>query len=101
LEEYCGIVKYILFVSREIWPPFNSLYAYIKIKKEFPREVVLLYTDENIAQKIERKIKKLYQQWSEFSELPPEEIPSIDNLRQMSAGEKAKRHQQPDEADID
>ena len=61
LEEYCGIVKYILFVSREIWPPFNSLYAYIKIKKEFPREVVLLYTDENIVQKIERKIKKLYQ----------------------------------------
>ena len=49
----------------------------------------------------ERKIKKLYQQWSEFSELPPEEIPSIDNLRQMSAEEKAKRHQQPDEADID
>ena len=49
----------------------------------------------------ERKIKKLYQQWSEFSELPPEEIPSMDNLRQMSSEEKAKRHQQPDEADTD
>ena len=49
----------------------------------------------------ERKIKKLYEQWTEFSDLPPEEIPSMDNLRQMSAEEKAKRHRQPDEADTD
>jgi DNA-directed RNA polymerase subunit RPC12/RpoP len=49
----------------------------------------------------ERKIKKLYDQWSEFSELPPEEVPSVDNLRQKSAEEKDKGHQQPDDADID
>lgn len=49
----------------------------------------------------ERKIRKLYEQWSEFSELPPEEVPSMDNLRKMSAEEKAKKPQQPDEADTD
>ena len=49
----------------------------------------------------ERKIKKLYDQWSEFSDLPPEEIPSMDNLRQKSAEEKDKRHQQSDGVDTD
>ncbi len=49
----------------------------------------------------ERNIKKLYQQWAEFSDLSPEEIPSIDTKRQVSAKEKAERHQQPDEADTE
>lgn len=49
----------------------------------------------------ERKVKKLYQQWAEFSNLPPEEIPSMDTLRQMSAKERAKKESQPDDSDTD
>ncbi len=54
-------MKYILLVSREMWPAFNSLYAYTKIKGVFPREVVILYTDENIAREIESRIRMLYE----------------------------------------
>ena len=49
----------------------------------------------------ERKIRKLYKQWAEFAELPPEEIPSMDTLKQMSAEEKAKKYSQPDDTDAD
>ncbi len=61
MEIICGGVKYLLFVSREIWPAFNSLYAYTKLKENFPREIVLLYTDEDVAKSVEIKIKKLYE----------------------------------------
>ena len=60
-------------------------------------------TARSIAKKIrnsfgrERKIRKLYQQWAEFSDLPPEEVPTVDDLRQMSAEEKAKMESVPDE----
>ena len=47
----------------------------------------------------ERKIKKLYEQWAEYSELPPEEIPSIDDLKQMSDTEKARQHKPVDDSD--
>ena len=39
----------------------------------------------------ERQIRKLYQQWTEFSNLPPEEIPSTDELRKMSTARKDKK----------
>lgn len=45
----------------------------------------------------ERKIKKLYQQWAEFSNLPPEEVPTIEELKKMSAEEKAREDSQPDD----
>lgn len=38
----------------------------------------------------ERKIKKLYQQWAEFSNLPPEEVPTIEELKKMTAEEKSR-----------
>ena len=47
----------------------------------------------------ERKIKKLYQQWAEFSNLPPEEVPTIEELKKMSAEEKAKQHKPVDDSD--
>ena len=47
----------------------------------------------------ERKIKKLYEQWAEYSELPPEEIPTIDDLKQMSEAEKARHHKPVDDSD--
>ena len=40
----------------------------------------------------ERKIRKLYKQWAEFSNLPPEEIPSMDDLRDVSSARKEKKH---------
>jgi DNA-directed RNA polymerase subunit RPC12/RpoP len=49
----------------------------------------------------ERKIKKLYEQWAEFSELPPEEVPTIDDLKQMSAAEKAEQPKPVEDADED
>ena len=45
----------------------------------------------------ERKMQKLYKQWAQFSDLPPEEIPSIDKLRGMSAAEKARQSKIADE----
>ena len=39
----------------------------------------------------ERQIRKLYKQWAEFSDLPPEEIPSMDDLREMSSTKKEKK----------
>ena len=47
----------------------------------------------------ERKIKKLYEQWAEFSDLPPEEVPSIDELKDMSAAEKAAQHEPVEDSD--
>jgi predicted amidophosphoribosyltransferase len=40
----------------------------------------------------ERQIRKLYKQWAEFSDLPAEEIPSIDDLRGMSSAKKEREH---------
>ena len=49
----------------------------------------------------ERKIKKLYQQWAEFSDLPPEEIPSMDTIKQMLDKERVKQESQPDDSEKD
>lgn len=45
----------------------------------------------------ERKIRKLYQQWAEYSNLPQEAIPSMDDLRQMSASQKESQQQDEDD----
>ncbi len=47
----------------------------------------------------ERKIRKLYQQWAEFSNLPPEEVPSIEELKKMSAEEKTREDSQSGDDD--
>ena len=46
----------------------------------------------------ERKVKKLYEQWAQFSELPPEEIPSIDELKEKSVAEKTRQHKPVDDS---
>jgi hypothetical protein len=38
----------------------------------------------------EKKTRKLFQQWSEYSELPPEEVPSMETLREMPEVGRAK-----------
>jgi len=45
----------------------------------------------------ERKVKKLYKQWAEFSNLPPEEIPTMEELRKVSAEEKAGGDSHPND----
>lgn len=47
----------------------------------------------------ERKVRKLYQQWAEFSNLPPEEIPTIEELKDMSAEEKGRENKQINDED--
>jgi DNA-directed RNA polymerase subunit RPC12/RpoP len=46
----------------------------------------------------ERKVRKLYKQWSEFSNLPPEEIPSMDDLRDISVEKKTKKRVPPSDS---
>jgi len=53
-------VKYITFLSREIWPSFNSIYAYTKIRGRYPKEIVIFYSTLDMALRLERMIKILY-----------------------------------------
>ena len=46
-----------------------------------------------------RKKRKLYQQWAEFSELPPDEVPSMDDLKQNSKAEKSEEQSPDSETD--
>ena len=46
----------------------------------------------------ERKIRKLYEQWAEFSSLPPEEIPSMDELRGESSAKKERNQDSSQES---
>lgn len=39
----------------------------------------------------EKKTIKLFQQWSEYAELPPDEVPSIETLREMPEGTGTER----------
>ena len=39
----------------------------------------------------EKKTRKLFQQWSEYAELPPGEVPSMEALREMPEGVETKR----------
>ena len=38
-----------------------------------------------------KKTRKLFQQWSEYAELPPDEVPSMETLRKMPEKMRAKR----------
>lgn len=55
-------MKYITFVSREVWPAFNSIYAYTKLKNTFPPRILVFYTDAGTAEKLEEKIRVLYRE---------------------------------------
>jgi len=49
----------------------------------------------------ERRIRKLYQQWSEFSNLPPEEIPSLEDLKKISTEKDTGEDNRSNEEDED
>jgi len=53
-------MKYLFFVSREIWSSFNSIYAFLKIRHEYPTEFVAIYTDESKMRIVERMLLSLY-----------------------------------------
>ncbi len=53
-------MKYIFFATREVWPAFNSIYAYIKLKGKYPSKFVALYTDENVMRAVEKKLEVIY-----------------------------------------
>ncbi len=53
-------MKYVFFVSREIWPSFNSIYAYTAIKNFFPLEFLAIYTDDKNMRKVEKMLRALY-----------------------------------------
>ncbi len=55
-------VNYIFFVSREIWPAFNSIYAYAVLKKTFPENLIALYIDEENMRVVERMLHALYEE---------------------------------------
>ncbi len=55
-------MKYIILVSREVWPSFNSLYAYTKLKGIYPKEILILYSDPQCAFQLEEKIGILYRE---------------------------------------
>ncbi|NPA75290.1 MAG: hypothetical protein GXO25_04325 [Euryarchaeota archaeon] len=52
-------MKYIFFVSREIWPAFNSIYAYVTLKREFPDRFVALYTKKENMYTLESMLMSL------------------------------------------
>ncbi len=53
-------MKYIIFVSKDIWPAINSFCAYIKLKREYPKDIVILYSSLKEGESLGRKIKILY-----------------------------------------
>ncbi len=74
-------MKYIFFVSREIWPPFNSIYSYTKIKKEFPGEFLSFYTNEGNMKKVEKMLRILYEK--NGKEIKIKKIKTIENVDSM------------------
>ncbi len=74
-------MKYIFFVSREIWPPFNSIYSYTKIKKEFPSEFLSFYTNERNMRKVEKMIKILYEKNGKIAKI--KKIKAMENVDLM------------------
>ena len=97
---YCGDK---LEAAANFCPRCGKKLSAVKAKEGGEEKDFLEDTAKTIARKIrntfghERKIKKLYQQWAEFSDLPPEEVPTIDELKRISAEEKARGESHPDE----
>ncbi len=52
-------MKYIIFLSKDIWPAINSFCAYIKLKKEYPENILILYSSSN-EEILEKRIKDIY-----------------------------------------
>ncbi|GEM_PF-2557933 len=53
-------MRYIFFVSREPWASFNSIYAYARLKKEKPSEMVALYSSEENMSRVCKMLQILY-----------------------------------------
>lgn len=53
-------MKYVFFVTRDPWASFNSIYAYTKIKGEYPSEFLSFYTNSKNMELVEKMLSKLY-----------------------------------------
>ena len=95
---HCG-KKLFSIESKGGMPDIHNLKDIQQTGKDF-----IANTAKPLAKKVrsvfgrERKVKKLYEQWARFSELPPEEVPSIDELEEMSAAKKARQHKPVDDS---
>ncbi len=75
-------MKYITFVSREVWPAFNSLYAYTKLKGKFPENILIFYTDTDMGKKLRDKINVLYRENGKRADVQMVKI--NDSIEEMS-----------------
>ncbi len=53
-------MKYIIFISKDIWPAINSFCSYTKLKREYPKDIVILYSSLTEGESLGKKIKILY-----------------------------------------
>ncbi len=74
-------MRYILFVSREPWASFNSIYAYVKSKEDFSSDLIAFYDNEENMRKVENMLRILYRAYGK--ELKMEKIKIPDNVEDM------------------
>lgn len=87
---YCGQE---LTAAAEFCPHCGKNLVPAKAKPPFRPERVAVTIARSIKGRFgrERKIKKLFQHWAEYDQLPPEEVPSVEALGKISRGETIKK----------
>ena len=54
-------MKYIIFVSKDVWPAINSFCAYVKLRKRYPKNIVILYSHLKAGEILDKKIRIIYE----------------------------------------
>ncbi len=54
-------MKYVIFVSKDIWPAINSFWAYIKLKRNYPKNIVILFSYLKAGELLDKKIRIIYE----------------------------------------
>ncbi len=87
---YCGQE---LTATADFCPHCGKNLAPTKAKPPFRPERVAVTIARSIKGRFgrERKIKKLFQHWAEYDQLPPDEIPSVETLGKISGGGAVKK----------
>ena len=71
-------MKYVFFVTRDPWSSFNSIYAYTKIKGNYPSEFLVFYTDDKNMAQVERMLYRIYGEMKKEAEIRKVKIESED-----------------------
>ena len=53
-------MKYVFFVTRDPWASFNSIYAYTKIKGDYPSKFLTFYTNDENMELVEKMLSRYY-----------------------------------------